>query len=147
MSEKLQAVLDFKGSVVHKVEPETPVLKAVRTMNQEHIGSLLVTSGDEIVGVFSERDVLCRVVDEERDPATTTVAEVMTSTVVVVDPSMTVTDAMALITEKRCRHLPVIENGSLKGMVSIGDLTRWVTRNQESHIQNLVDYITGKYPG
>ena len=147
MIEKLQAILDHKGPDVHKVAPETPVLKAVRTMNEQHIGSLLVTRGDEIVGVFSERDVLCRVVDEEKDPASTTVGEVMTSTVVVVDPSMPVTDAMALIAEKRCRHLPVIEDGTLKGLVSIGDLTRWVTRNQETHIQNLVDYITGKYPG
>ena len=136
MIEKLQDVLDDKGTSVQRVEPETSVLEAVRTMNRAQIGSVLVTRGDEIVGVFSERDVLRRVVDPEKDPKQTTVAQVMTTTVVVVDPEMTVPDAMAVITERRCRHLPVVQEGELRGIVSIGDLTRWVTRNQEHHISH-----------
>jgi len=147
VTETLKAIIDHKGSSVYSVAPAVKVIDAVRTMNKHHIGSLLVIENTKIVGVFSERDVLTRIVDAGRDPLTTAIKDVMTSTIVVVDPSMKVTDAMALITEKRCRHLPVMENGELKGLVSIGDLTRWVTRNQESHIQNLVNYITGKYPG
>jgi CBS domain-containing protein len=85
-------------------------------------------------------------VDQERDPAATRVADVMTDNVVTVDPSMTVEDAMAVVTEKRCRHLPVMRGEELLGLVSIGDLTRWMGRNHESHIQDLVNYITRKYP-
>lgn len=147
MTETLKAILDNKGSSVHSVPPATTVIDAVRTMNKNHVGSLLVIENTKVVGIFTERDVLTRIVDAGRDPHKTAISDVMTSTIVTVDPAMKVTDAMALITEKRCRHLPVMEEGELKGMVSIGDLMRWVTRHQESHIQNLVNYITGKYPG
>jgi CBS domain-containing protein len=104
-------------------------------MNDEHL-----------VGIFTERDVLCRVVDEERDAAATRVAEVMTASPVVVKSEATVSEAMAIVSEKRCRHLPVVEDNKLVGLVSSGDLTKWVTRNQEFHIQNLVNFITDKYP-
>jgi CBS domain-containing protein len=116
-------------------------------MNQARIGALLVMSGDDLVGIFIERDVLTRVVDQTRDPAATRVAEVMTSQPVVVTGTTTINEAMAVISEKRCRHLPVVEDGRLVGLVSAGDLTHWVTRGHEYHIQDLVNYITGKYPG
>jgi CBS domain-containing protein len=147
MIDTLNAVLSSKGDTVHSVAPTASVLDAVRKMNGERIGSLLVRAGDDVVGIFTERDVLTRVVDQGRDPAVTTVAEVMTRDLVAVNASITVEEAMAVVTEKRCRHLPVMDGAQLLGLVSIGDLTRWVSRHQEIHIQDLVNYITGKYPG
>lgn len=146
MKDTLKAVLAHKGATVHCVVPEATVLDAVRKMNQEHIGALLVRDGPEVVGIFTERDVLCRVLDSGRDPKSTAVEEVMTREIVAVSPGTGIKEAMALITDKRCRHLPVMEGGELKGLVSIGDLTRWVSRHQEGHIQDLVNFITGKYP-
>jgi CBS domain-containing protein len=147
MIDTLNAVLSSKGHTVHSVAPTASVLDAVRKMNGERIGSLLVRADDNVVGIFTERDVLTRVVDQGRDPAATTVAQVMTRDLVAVKPSITVEEAMAVVTEKRCRHLPVMDGAQLLGLVSIGDLTRWVSRHQEIHIQDLVNYITGKYPG
>jgi CBS domain-containing protein len=147
MQDTLKAVLASKGSSVFSVAPEVTVLDAVRKMNQERIGALLVCVSNELVGIFTERDVLTRVVDSGRDPTSTRVVDVMTSEVETVRSSAGVQDAMALISERRFRHLPVIDDGRLLGVVSSGDLTRWVSRNQEGHIQDLVNYITGKYPG
>ena len=147
MKNPLEAVLASKGPAIHYVVPEAKVIDAVRTMNQERIGAVLVCVSGEMVGIFTERDVLCRVVDQGRDPNATKVVEVMTSQVVAVRPSTLVEEAMAVITEKRIRHLPVVDtDGLLKGLVSSGDLTRWASRNQQIHIKDLVNYITGKYP-
>lgn len=147
MQSDLSSVLQQKGHDVFTIAPDKTVLEAVRTMNEHGVGSLLVMNGDEVVGIFTERDVLRRVVDAELDPRTTRVAKVMTRELVTVRQRTTVTEAMAVVTETRCRHLPVIEDGRLLGMVSIGDLTRWVGREQAYHIQDLVNYITGQYPG
>jgi CBS domain-containing protein len=147
MQDTLEAVLAHKGSTVYSVDPEDSVLDAVRKMNCEHVGAVLVCIEGRMVGIFTERDVLCRVLDAGRDPNATRVADVMTSEVVTVGPETDVRDAMAVITERRTRHLPVVLDGDLKGVVSIGDLTRWVSRSQEGHIQHLVNFITGKYPG
>jgi CBS domain-containing protein len=100
-----------------------------------------------MVGIFTERDVLCRVVGEGRDPSATRVVDVMTQEVVAVRSTTSVEEAMAVFTEKRFRHLPVVDDGELKGLVSSGDLTRRMSRNQEGHIQDLMNFITGKYPG
>ncbi|MCG6964178.1 MAG: CBS domain-containing protein [Acidobacteria bacterium] len=147
MEHLLKAILDFKGSAVHTIAPETTVLDAVGRMNEKGVGALLVTDGDQPVGMFTERDVLRRVVDVRRDPSSTKVAEVMSRELVVVHPEVTVEEAMAIMTERRCRHLPVIEGDDIVGMVSIGDLSRWMSRRQANHINDLMSYITGKYPG
>lgn len=147
MQDTLKAVLAHKGSTVYSVDPEDSILDAVRKMNREHVGALLVCIDGRMVGIFTERDVLCRVLDEGRAPDATRVADVMTTEVVTVGPQTGVKDAMAVITERRIRHLPVVDDGDLLGVVSIGDLTRWVSRNQEGHIQHLMNFITGKYPG
>jgi CBS domain-containing protein len=146
MLDTLTAILKEKGATVHSVQPTASVLDAVRKMNEARIGALLVVEDDTPVGMFTERDVLTRVVDQGRDPGGTPIADVMTTEVVAVNPGTTVEEAMAVITERRCRHLPVIEDGRLEGMVSSGDLTRWVTRKQRYEIQDLVNFITGKYP-
>jgi len=147
VKDTLHTLLERKGHKLHTVSPEATVLDAVRQMNQERIGALLVLDGTDLVGIFTERDVLTRIVVQSRDPSATSVAEVMTSQPVVVSSQATVTEAMAIVTEKRCRHLPVVEEGRLIGLVSSGDLNYWVTRNQEFHIQDLTNYITRKYPG
>lgn len=147
MEHLLKAILDFKGSAVHTVAPEVTVLDAVAYMNEKGVGALLVTDDERPVGMFTERDVLRRVVDARRDPASTKVADVMSHELVVVHPEVTVEEAMAIMTERRCRHLPVIEGDDIVGMVSIGDLSRWMSRRQANHINDLMSYITGKYPG
>lgn len=147
MQDTLDTVLTGKGARIHYVVPEVTVLDAVEIMNEERIGALLVCVSGEMVGIFTERDVLCRVVAEGRDPATTKVVEVMTQEVVAVRSSTSVEEAMAVFTEKRFRHLPVVDDGKLKGLVSSGDLTRRMSRDQKGHIQDLMNYITGKYPG
>ena len=147
MQDTLEAVLAHKGSTVYSVDPEDSVLDAVRKMNCERVGATLVCVDNRMVGIFTERDVLSRVLDAGRDPDATRVADVMTREVVTVGPETGVKEAMAVMTERRTRHLPVLEDGNLRGVVSIGDLTRWVSRNQEVHIQDLVNFITGKYPG
>jgi len=142
MTDTLAVILDEKGNTVHSVAPTASVLDAVRKMNDARIGALLVLEDERPVGIFTERDVLTRVVDQKRDPGDTPIADVMSTEVVAVKPNTTVDEAMAVITERRCRHLPVIEDGRLRGMVSIGDLTRWVTRKQRYEIQDLVNFIT-----
>lgn len=147
MKDTLENVLASKGPALHYVVPEVKVIDAVRKMNQERIGAVLVCVSGEMVGIFTERDVLNRVVDEGRDPDATRVVDVMTTEVVAVRSTTLVEDAMAVITEKRIRHLPVVDrDGLLKGLLSSGDLTHWVSRNREIHIKDLVNYITGKYP-
>ena len=147
MQDTLSAVLAHKGATVYSVAPDVTVLDAVRKMNEERVGALLVCVSNEMVGIFTERDVLMRVVDSGRDPTATKVVDVMTSEVVTVRSNTGIQEAMAVISERRFRHLPVIDDGKLLGVVSSGDLTRWVSRNQEGHIQDLTNFITGKYPG
>lgn len=147
MHNHLRDVLVDKGHAVVHVPPTATVMEAVNVMNERGIGSVLVTEGERLLGIFTERDVLRRVLAEARDPLTTPVQEVMTRRLVVVHPDHTVEATMALMTEKRCRHLPVIDKDKLAGLISIGDLTRWVTRAQRIEIVELVDFITGRYPG
>ena len=137
----------YKGSGVSHVGPESTVQDAVRQMNRERVGALLVMVGDTIVGIFTERDLLSRVVAEDRSPAQTLVGDVMTTEIVAVKPTRTVGEAMQIVSEKRVRHLPVVEDGRLLGIISSGDLTRWTVAEKEGLIHSLMDYIQGTYPG
>ncbi len=147
MQTTLRSVLESKGKKVHSISPSATVLEAVRAMNEVRVGSMVVMDGDDLVGIFTERDVLTRVLDGGIDAATTPVSDVMTSEVVTVGPQLTVEEAMAVVTQERCRHLPVMEGDKLLGLVSAGDLTRRVAGLQEQHIEHLVKYITRQYPG
>lgn len=142
----VSGILAGKGRQVYTVAPGATVRQAVREMNQHGVGALLVIDGERPAGIFTERDVLRRVVDAGLDPNTTPVARVMTTGLLVVEPSATVEEAMAIMTQRRLRHLPVVERGRVVGMVSIGDLTRRVSLEQDVHIRKLVDYITGAAP-
>ena len=141
MNDPIAHVLAHKGSNVETVSPETKVLVAVQRMNERKIGALLVIDRGRPVGIFTERDVLVRVVSAGLDPGTTPVNEVMTRSPVVIRSDVTVNQAMLVITERRCRHLPVIDDGELRGLISIGDLMSWLVRNQQRTIEDLYDYV------
>jgi len=144
----LSVILKRKAnSALFSVSPDSSVLEAVQLMNRERIGSVLVCDSEGAVGIFTERDVLARVVSAAKDPAATVVADVMTSPFVTVKATTTVEEAIRVITTKRCRHLPVMgEGGEILGLVSIGDITQWIVREQENQIEGLFDYIEGRYP-
>jgi CBS domain-containing protein len=135
-----------RGKATLSVPPDISVAAAVEVLNQNQVGSVLVLDGGRLVGIFTERDILRRVVGERRDPASTRVSDVMTRDLVVMRPSASVVDAMKVVSEKRIRHIPVVEAGTVVGVVSQGDLNHWLVRNREGQIQDLVDYVTGKYP-
>ncbi len=147
MKRFLSDVLAQKGGTVYSVAPDATALEAVHLMNEKGIGAVLVLVDGKTVGIFSERDVLRRVLDDGLDAAKTAVSEVMTKKVVSMRSDKTVNEAMGVMTEKRCRHLPIIDDDELKGVLSVGDLTKWVCRDQEHEIEEMIDYIVGRYPG
>lgn len=146
METPLSELIRHKGSHVCHVAPDATVDEAVRQMARERVGALLVMHDEEVVGIFTERDLLNRVVAEGISPCDVRIHEVMTSEVVVIRPGRTVREAMQIVTNKRFRHLPVVKDGHLLGMVSSGDLTRWIVAEEEGVIHTLMDYIYGTYP-
>ena len=134
----LKEIISEKNRAVQTAQPQDKVYDAVQKMHEHNIGALLVTEDGQLVGIFTERDVLFRVVHTGLDPKSTDVSEVMTQNPLSVDPRTTVEQAMQLVTQKRIRHLPVVENGQLAGVISSGDLTRVVTSNQEIQIDSLI---------
>ncbi len=144
----LGTVLAAKATpVTHTVSPAMTVAAAVDVLNANKVGSVLVMDGPRLVGIFTERDVLRRVVGGHMDPDKTRIADVMTRELAVMRLSSTVEDAMTVIAEKRIRHLPVVEEGKVVGVISQGDLNHWLIRNREVQVSQLVEFITGKYPG
>lgn len=145
MQELIRNVLALKGRDVAKVAQAETVLAAVEKMNQRRIGSVIVVAelhpGAKPVGIFSERDVLTRVIARGLDPARTVVGEVMTREVCTIHCDTSVLDAMMVMTDRRCRHLPVMDGDQLIGVVSIGDLTSWMVRDQQRTIEELHDYM------
>lgn len=137
-------VIADKGSEVFTIAPTATVRAAVRAMNERRVGALVVVHLGSPSGIFTERDVLSRVVDAGRDPETTPVTAVMSAPLRTVQPTTPITEAMATMTRERIRHLPVLRHGELAGMISIGDLLRHVARAQEEDILHLTDYITGR---
>jgi CBS domain-containing protein len=140
-------ILKEKGHAVLTAAPKDSVLQAVEVMCGKKVGSLIVCDQGSPIGIITERDLMTDVVLARRDPAATRVDEVMATDVVCVDPSTPAEEAMAIMTEKRCRHLPVVEGARIVGVISIGDLVRWASRNHEFEIRMLTDFIHGKYPG
>jgi CBS domain-containing protein len=130
---------------VYSVGPLATVIDAVNVMNDHHVGSVLVIEGGSPVGIFSERDVLVRVVAAHRDPRQTLVRDVMTTRLHTASPDQTLLDLMRLMTERRCRHVPVMEGETLLGLVSIGDVTKATQRNLRLEVRELSNYIAGPY--
>ena len=132
---------------VLSISPGAPILDAIDKMCDARVGALLVLDEKHPVGILSERDLLTRVLLRRRDPVHTRVADVMTRDVIAIRSDATSDEAMAIMTQRRCRHLPVVENDKILGIVSIGDMVRWVSRAQAHQIQELEEYVSGKYPG
>ena len=139
-------ILIHKGSDVHSIDKRATVFEAVRKMVQANVGSLLVTDGDAIHGIITERDYLRRIVLEGRTSKTTAVMEVATERLIVVEPARPLEECMAMMTAERIRHLPVVEGGKLVGVVSIGDIVKHLSQQREAEVRYLTDYISGKYP-
>jgi CBS domain-containing protein len=135
-------LLERKGAQVYSVTPDTPVLDAIRLMAEKYVGALLVMRGTELAGIISERDYARKVILLGRSSADTPVRQIMTSPVVTVRPAHTVNECMQIVTDKRIRHLPVVENGSVLGVVSIGDLVKAVIESQQEQIEQLERYIS-----
>lgn len=145
MNTKIRDVLLGKGEEVYTVGPEATVIDAVHLMNGHHVGSVLVLQNGRPVGIFSERDVLVRIVAAHRDPRQTLVADVMTTRLHTATPEDTLLDVMRLMTERRCRHIPVVEGDRLLGLVSIGDLTKATQQNLRHEVRELSSYISSPY--
>lgn len=141
-------ILKEKSSSVFCSSEDATVDAAVSEMNRQRVGSLLIkNTSDTVVGIFTERDVLVRVVSAGKDPKQTRVREVMTPDYESITPDTSVEDAMQLMTEQRVRHLPILEAGKLCGMISIGDVTRWLLKVNEMEAENLRKYVFSEYPG
>lgn len=138
-------ILTAKGAKVLSVQPDATVLQAAEIMNQHRVGSLVVLSGEQLAGMFTERDVLTRVVVARRDPDATRVSEVMTTEVVCCRPHTSLDEARTVMKERRIRHLPVLEDdGRLLGLVSIGDLNAHDAKSIEVTVHMLHEYIQGR---
>lgn len=140
---RVKELLKGKGADVWSIGPNASVLEAVGVMAEKNIGALLVLDAGKVVGILSERDYARQIILKDRSSRDTTVAQIMSSRVVSVAPSKTVEECMALMTDKHIRHLPVLDNGELLGMVSIGDLVKTVIAEQRFVIEQLENYITG----
>jgi CBS domain-containing protein len=136
-------ILRFKGSSVHCVRPDDTVLAALGVMAEHDVGAVVVLEGAKLAGILTERDYARKVALVGRDSQDSPVRAIMTAEVVCVPPDRTVEDCMALMTERRVRHLPVVENGQVIGLVSIGDLVKATIDEQEFTINQLKNYIAG----
>ena len=135
-----------KASTVWTIGPNAMVIDAIRFMDEKNVGALPVVDNGTLVGIVSERDYTRKVILKGRSSKETPVSEIMTKQLVTVNPRDSVTECMRIITEKRVRHLPVLEGADLVGILSIGDVVNWLISAQAATINNLERYITGDYP-
>jgi CBS domain-containing protein len=141
---QVSEILDEKGHKVLEIDANASVFEAVQQMVEANVGSLLVTEGGEIRGIVTERDYLRSVAAEERNDRETPVRTIMSTPLVVVTPKTPVDECMALMTNRRIRHLPVVDGGEVAGIVSIGDVVKFKSREQSFEIQFLQDYIAAR---
>src|SRR6266542_3624838 len=147
LKDSVELILKHKGSQVYSISADATVYEALETLAEKDVGALVVMNGTELAGVFSERDYCRKVILKGRSSKEMQVHEIMSSQVVTVNRKTTVDECMYLMTSKRFRHLPVVEAGTVVGVVSIGDLVNWIISAQDFTIHQLEDFITGKYPG
>ena len=144
--DSVERILKQKGSQVYSIAPHVTVYEAVEKMAEKDIGSLVVMDGTDLVGLISERDYVRNVALKGRSSKDLKVHEIMSSPAITVNPKTTVDECMRHMTDKRLRHLTVVDGGNVVGIVSIGDLVNWIITIQDFTIQQLEDYISGKYP-
>jgi CBS domain-containing protein len=143
----VRLVLKQKGQNVWHVSPDACVYDAIEMMAEKFVGALMVVSEGQLVGVVSERDYARKVILQGKASRETQVKEIMTSPAIFITPEQTVEDGMRIMTDKHIRHLPVVEDGKVVGVVSIGDLVKWMISAQQQTISQLHNYITSQYPG
>jgi len=137
----MRHILDRKGRAIHSVGPGDPVLEAIRLMAEHHVGALLVMRGEELAGIVSERDYARKVILLGRSSSETPVSQIMSSPVTTVGADATVEECMRIMTERRIRHLPVVEGRRVVGVISIGDLVKAFIEDQRETIEQLESYI------
>lgn len=137
-------ILHHKGASVWIIPPDATVFEAIQVLAKKNIGALPVMDGDKLIGIFSERDYTRKVALEGKTSQKTKVRDILTTDVAVVSPHDTVDDAMRLMTERRVRHLPVMEDGKMVGFVSIGDMVNWIISAQTAAIDQLEAYVAGR---
>ena len=143
----VESILDRKGHQVWCIGPDATVFDAIQGMAEKNVGALLVLDSGDLVGIISERDYTRKVILKDRSSKDTRVREIMTKDVIVIPPEMTVEDAMRVMTRNRVRHLPVMIDGRVIGVVSIGDLVERTIATQKIVVEQLESYIVGRYPG
>ena len=148
LGDRIQTLLQNKPSnTVLSVRPDESVFEAIEKMAEQGVGALLVLENEQLLGIITERDYARKVILRGRSSKDTLVREIMTSPVVFVTPQQSVDDCMTLMTVHHFRHLPVVDEGRVVGVVSIGDLVKWIITGQARAIQQLESYISGTYPG
>jgi CBS domain-containing protein len=140
---RISEILRGKGADVLKIHASATVFDAIKKIVDKNVGSILVTEGDDVVGIMTERDYLRKIAVLGRTSHETLVSEIMTSPLVYVTPETTIEESMAIMTDRRIRHLPVVENEDVVGIISIGDLVKFQSREQSFQIQYLTEYISG----
>lgn len=143
MNTTIATLLEQKDGAVFTIPSTVTVAEAVQEMNAHKVGSVLIMNGLRLAGIFTERDVLRRVVGADLDPRFTPVSKVMTSEVLTIEPTATVQQVMEIFAERRCRHLPVMNDEQLVGVISIGDVSRWVANSHRVEAESLRQYIAG----
>jgi CBS domain-containing protein len=142
----IRSLLDIKGKDVYWLSPEESVYQAIELMATKSVGALLVLQDGKLVGILSERDYARKVILKGRHSKETRIKEIMTSPVTYISPVCTIDEAMAIMTKQRIRHLPVVEEERVIGIVSIGDVVKHIIDEQAATIGHLHAYITGQYP-
>jgi len=143
MNTTIATLLEQKDRAVFTIPSTVTVAEAVQEMNARKVGSVLVMNGFRLAGIFTERDVLRRVVGSDLDPRFTPITKVMTSDVLTIGPLATVQQVMEIFANRRCRHLPVVDGEKLLGVISIGDVSRWVANSHRVEAESLRQYIAG----
>jgi CBS domain-containing protein len=144
VKEDLAQILEEKGNEVHTIDASAPVLEGVRRMIDANVGSLLVADGSRTTGIVTERDYLRRVVIQDRTEPDMTVGEIMSAPLIVATPETTIDECMALMTDRRIRHVPVVVGADVVGLVSIGDLVKFRSKLQRFELNYLNDYIASR---
>ena len=142
---KVRNILQTKGNAVYSVDPDMMVYRAIELMCEKNIGGLLIVENGKLVGIFTERDYARKLILKGKSSKDTPIKDLMTSNLVTVSPDTYIDDCMRVMTGRKIRHLPVLDNGNLVGLISIGDVVHYVIEEQKSIIEHLEHYVTGHH--